>query len=388
MRQLSAQILLFPSVVLALLAPVGTTQAQDGFQVRGYVHYDARRFDESLPGASGAGSELRRVRPIFEYRGKGWSARFMPDLQRATNQALDAYIDFTPEGPWDLRIGRFKTPLSLNRLQSSGALVPMENSVVAGMTPNRDNGVLLGWDVASGWRIEAGAFDGAADDEVKGALDSGVEWVARLAHERKVGEGTLRLGVGASGGDRTGAVGEARLARYRTPGRATWFRYVGSAFADGATGRAIASIDYQHGPWFAQAEAIESRERVRAAGQAAAVAHRAWEVVGSRVLTGEKRTDRGVTPGNWKIPGLDVPVAVELGAHIGHAQVDQDAFRLGLASAATSGRAFDSAGVALSFWFPKQWRLTVDYEHGTVHGAGTTPDHREQALMARLAIAF
>ena len=47
-----------------------------------------------------------------------------------------------------------------------------------------------------------------------------------------------------------------------------------------------------------------------------------------------------------------------------------------------------SAGVSVSLWFPKQWRLTLDYEHGTVEGRAPATDRRERALMARAAIAF
>ena len=389
MRTLAPRISLISAAVLGLLAPCATAHAADGsFRVRGYVHYDVRRYDEELPGSPGDGSETRRFRPIFEYKSDLVSARFMPDLQRDTNQTLDAYLDFTPDAAWDLRVGRFKTPLSLNRLQSSGAVVPMEASVVASMTPNRDNGILLGWDAVPGWRIEAGAFDGAADDVVKGSLDSGVEWVARVVHSRTAGGGKLRLAAGASAGEREGAPGDARLARYRTPGRATWFRYVGDAHADGSTGRAILSADYQRGPLFLQAEAVESRADVRAGATSASLSHHAWEVVGAYTLTGEDRTERGVTPGNWKLPGLELPVAVEVGGHFGHARVDADAFRLGLASTANSGEAYQSAGVSVSFWFPKQWRLTLDYEQGTLDGFGGAADRKERALLARVAVGF
>ena len=160
------------SLAVALTAPA--THAADGtFSAGGYVHYDTRHFHQGAFDSTSDGSEVRRVRPQFRYTSDTWSARLMPDLMRDTNQMLDAYVDITPPGAWDLRVGRFKTPLSLNRLQSANALAVMENSVVAAMTPNRDNGVLLGFDAPgdgdSSWRLEAGVFDGAADDEVKGS---------------------------------------------------------------------------------------------------------------------------------------------------------------------------------------------------------------------------
>lgn len=375
-------------LAFSLLATAQAGAAEPGFGVRGYLHYDVRDFSHTIDDAPGETSELRRVRPIFEYRGSGWSARFMPDLARETNQALDAYVDVAPGGSWDLRIGRFKSPLSIDRLRSANAIALMENSVVAGMTPNRDNGVLLGIETEgdSHWRFEAGAFDGAADDEVKGSTDIGAEWTLRALRTQVLPTGTLRFGVAASGGDRDGDAADPRLARYRTPGRSTWFRYGSGAVADGRTGRIGVFADYHGGPWHAQFEAMQSSETARLAALRERFDHRGWELQAGRVLTGEDRTERGVVPGNARIPGLDLPVAVELTARAGQLRIDGDAFD-GFADPVRSGERLDTYGVALGLWFPKQWRLTLDYERSHIRtpAAGTL---REEALMARMAIAF
>lgn len=380
-----------PAPWLLAFSALATTQAgaaEQGFGVRGYIHYDVRDFSQTIDDSPGETSELRRVRPIFEYRGSGWSARFMPDLARETNQALDAYVDFTPDGNWDLRIGRFKSPLSIDRLRSSNAIALMENSVVAAMTPNRDNGVLFGIETEgeSHWRFEAGVFDGAADDEVKGPTDASAEWTLRTLRTQALRIGTLRFGVAASGGNREGDAADPRLARYRTPGRSTWFRYGGGAFADGRSGRIGAFADYHGGPWHAQLEAMQSSETVRTAALRERFDHRGWELPAGRVLTGEDRTARGVTPGNLRVPGLDLPVAVELTARVGQLRIDRDAFD-GFADPTRSGERLDTWGVALGLWFPKQWRLTLDYERSDIRtpAAGTL---REEVLMARAAIAF
>ena len=374
---------------LACGAPVGAVAGEGAFTARGYIHYDLREFSETASTAVGESSELRRVRPIFEYKSPRWSARFMPDLMRETNQTLDAYVDFTPDGPWDLRVGRFKSPLSLNRLQSANALALVENSVVAAMTPNRDNGVLLGYDTRgeAPWRFEAGLFDGAADDVVKGSLDGDVEWTVRALRTQPIAAGTLRFGAGTSGGRRHGEVGEAELARYRTSGLATWFRYAGDAFSDGDTGRINAFADYHGGPWFAQAEAIRSSETVRLDATRARLSHSGWALRASRVLTGEDRELSGVKPGNQQLPLLGVPVAVELAVHLGAVRIDDDAFRLGLAPA-TSGESMRVAGVSLGLWFPRQWRLTFDYEHTRIDRPGTGVDLHEKVLLTRVALAF
>ena len=377
-------------LALALLPAIPVAQADDkGFSVGGYVHYDTRDFQQRPFASTRDTSDVRRVRPVFQYKSPTWSARLMPDLERETNLALDAYVDITPEAPWDLRIGRFKSPLSMNSQQSSNALVAMENSVVAAMTPNRDNGVLLGFETAgeASWRFEAAAFDGAADDEVKGSLDGGAEWTLRALRKQPLGSGHLRLAIGASGGNREGEPGDARLARGRTPGLETWFRYVGQAYSDGGTSRAIASADWQRGPWYVQAEAIRSVETVRLADSRERIGRRGWELQASHVLTGEDRAVDGVKPANLRLPGLDLPMAVEVGARIAEVRVDDEAFDLGFADPATSGERLRSAGVSVALWFPKQWRLQVDYEHSRI-GLREAGDLTEKALMARAIIAF
>ena len=365
--------------------------AQEGeFKLRGYLHYDVRDFSEIASTPTGESSELRRVRPIIEYKSPRWSLRVMPDLARESNLMLDAYVELTPDAPWDLRIGRFKSPLSIDRLRSVNALALTETSLVAEMTPNRDNGVLLGLQTPgkSYWRLESGVFDGAADGEVKGSLDEGAEWTLRALRLQTGPAANWRIGVGASGGRRQGEPDAARLARYRTPGRSTWFRYAGNAYSDGDSGRIAAFADYYGGPWFAQAEAIRASETVRRGATRARLSHRGWELQAGRVLTGENRTFEGVVPANVRLPALDVPVAIELSAHAGELRIDPDAFTLGLADGSSSGERLRQAGVALGFWFPQQWRLTVGVEHATIRLPNAGPDLRERVVLARLAMAF
>ncbi len=359
------------------------------FDVSGSVHYYHRDFEDTLAGTPGETSEIRRVRPVFEYEGEGWSARFMPDLARDTNYALDAYVDITPDAGWDLRIGRFKSSASIDQLKSTNAVAATEGSLVASMSPNRDNGVLFGYGGKDGsrWRYEVGLFDGAADDEVKGSLDAGAEAMARVVRTIPVGDGALRLGLGASGGNRDGEPGTARLARYRSTGRSTWFRYRGDAYADGATGRVVAFADYYSGPVYAQLEAARSSETVRLGAERTRLAHLGWEAQAGYVLTGDARTYRGVKPGNFVAPGLALPVAVELTGRVGRIGIDTDAFDA-VSDPLTNGRRAEVAGLALGLWFPNKWRLTTEFGVTRVTNAATGERDTERAVITALILAF
>lgn len=372
---------------LAFLLPLWSFAGE--FKLGGSAHYYHRDFDEMLASPAGETSEIRRLRPVFEYKGDGWSARFMPDLARDTNQALDAYLDFAPGDRWDLRVGRFKSSASIDRLKSTNTVAATEASVVASMSPNRDNGILFGYGGKGErrWRYELGVFDGAADDEIKGSLDAGAEWMARVVRTVPVDAGAFRVGLGASGGIREGEPGDARLARYRSVGRSTWFRYRGDAHADGSTGRIVAFADYYGGPLYLQGEAIRSRETVRLGDDRVQLAHRGWELQAGYVLTGDARTYRGIEPGNFVLPGLDTPVAVEVTGRIGRITIDDDAFDV-VADPLATGREAELAGIALGLWFKNKWRLTSEYSITRVANAATGDRGSERVLTVALIMAF
>lgn len=358
------------------------------FEIGGYVHYYWRDFHDTVSSSTGETSEVRRVRPVFEYRAERWSARFMPDLEREQNKALDAYIDITPDAGWDLRIGRFKSSPSIDQLKSTNAVAATELSGVAAMTPSRDNGILLGLGAKDArWRYEFGVFDGAADDQVKGSLDGGAEGMARFVGTFPAGAGKFRFGLGGTSGRREGEPGQARLARYQTPGRSTWFRYRGDAYADGSTSRLVGFADYYGGPAYAQLEAARSSETVRLDGERTRLSHTGWEAQAGYVLTGDARTYGGVKPGNFVLPGLDLPVAVELTGRVGRVRVDDNAFDFA-ADPLVNGREAGLAGLALGFWFPNKWRLTTEFEVTRVTNAATGARDTERAVIANLVMVF
>ncbi len=365
---------------LSLITPaLAFAQDDSGFQVSGYAHYYLRDYDE-LAGAAADESELRRFNPVFEYKSSRWSARLMADLMRDTNKLLDAYVGYTSPSGWDLRIGRSKTPLSIDRLKSANAVAVGEASAVAVMASNRDNGIVWGHGGKGerNWRWEAGVVNGAAADEVKGSIDGDYDVLARVVRTTPLAGGSLRAGLAASVGEREGEVSAPGLARYRTPGRASWFRYRSDVVADGRTSHVAAFSDYYHGPGFVQAEWIQASETARGSTVSRHLSHRGWEVQAGYVLTGEKRGFGGVTPAHWEIPGIQLPVAVELAGHVGRIDVDRDAFAAGLANPLTSGQSAQVRGAAVSFWFPKRWRVLVGYDDTRIDIAGPASDLREK----------
>src|SRR6185503_12366863 len=99
-------------------------------KLRGYLQADARVFTLE-EGDTGTDSLfLRRVRPIFEgtvY--KYFDFRIMPDFGGASTVLQDAYARVTYFPYAQLTAGKFKSPMSLERLQSGADLTFIERSI-------------------------------------------------------------------------------------------------------------------------------------------------------------------------------------------------------------------------------------------------------------------
>src|SRR5215218_10121264 len=105
---------------------------------------------------------MRRVRPILEgtvYKNIGF--RLMPDFGLGNTVLQDAYIDFKYWPQAQLRLGKFREPVSLERLQSAQDLALVERSIANYLTPNRDIGAQFSGDLSKGTvSYQFGLFNG------------------------------------------------------------------------------------------------------------------------------------------------------------------------------------------------------------------------------------
>jgi len=174
------------------------------FRLRGYVQSDARFFDAggtAIPGSSTF--LLRRVRPIFEATAyKYFGVRLMPDFGDGKVVLYDAYVDAKPTSAFNVRLGKFKPPIGLERLQSAADVRFVERGLPTSLVPNRDVGVQLSGDVA-GARVAyaIGAFDGVPDAAISdGDLSNGKDVVGRVFFRPFATDAALPdVGLGVAG---------------------------------------------------------------------------------------------------------------------------------------------------------------------------------------------
>ncbi len=361
---------------------------------RGLVQGDARSWigDDALP--QNDGFLLRRVQPTLEGSlGKLIGFRLMPELAGDSASISDAYIDLKFDPRATLRVGKFKAPVGLERLQSSGANTFVELGLSSELAPSRDLGVQLQGEFDGGaLTYAAGVFNGAPDgrDGASANSDDAFEYAARVFWEpfRGADHAAAGLGVGlaASTGDVTGG-GNAALPRYRTPGQAQFFGYRGAVQADGARRRIAPQAYWYHGPVGLLGEYVESSQDVRVGGTAARIDNRAWQLAASWVMTGEAASYRGAVKPDRPFTG-DGLGAFELAARVGALSVDDEAFPL-FADPASAARHVRAWTIGLNWYLTQNLKLMTNYSEADFDGGAPAGDREtEKTLFTRAQVAF
>lgn len=393
------------------------TAGKEGFQfktgdgkfvlkLRGVLQADGRIFP-GLPEALGQNTFLlRRVRPIVEGTVfDRFSFRITPDFGGGVVVLQDGYADvrFWPE--LKLRVGKFKEPVGLERLQSANNLLFVERGFPTSLAPNRDVGVQLFGDIAGGLVSYAvGLFDGVYDGgSTDGDNNDGKDIVGRIFVQPflKTEIAPLKgLGIGVAGtyGEQKGTATTPNLPSYKTAGQLTFFRYINDAatataaanttVASGKVFRLSPQLYYSWGPFGLLGEYVRSSQQVTNNNGAATLTHQAWQAAASFVLTGEKASYKGVKPKNPFSLKEGKWGAVELAARYNELRIDSDTFPnfAKPTQSASRARAF---GGGVNWYLNDNVKLVADYEQTLFAGGATTGNRKtERVIESRLEVAF
>jgi phosphate-selective porin OprO and OprP len=360
-------------------------------KLRGYMQTQFRDFPKES-GDTGTDSVfLRRVRPIFEgtvY--KYFDFKIMPDFGQSQVRIFDAYFDVNYFKPWVwLRGGKFKPPVSLERLQSATDLEFAERSIANQLAPNRDTGFQLGGFVPEGlgeWQV--GVFDGALDNQLLDSnptSDFDADFRVFLTPFAPMDLDFLKgFGFGFAGTyGHTKAADNLNQISYKTPGASTFFVYNTSTsssdtitvLSNGAHYRVDPQGYYYWGPFGLMGEYINStigaeRTEVKTSGKTktttvrdATFDNQGWFVQGSYVLTGEDASYKGVVPINPFDPLNGRWGAFEIAAQGSYLGVDPKAFSLGFAKRPNSTQHASTYGVGINWYLNKNFKLQADWYH-------------------------
>lgn len=362
-------------------------------QVRAYAHLDGRFYPGDDRALAVDTFLLRRVRPIVA----GTLARYfdfqiMPDFGGGTTVLQEAYLDVRYSTKARVRIGKFKSPVGLERLQSATVISFVERAFPTALVPNRDVGVQLHGDLGDGVVSYAvGVFDGAPDGgSVDLDLNDGKDVAARIfLSPFKRGTSALKelgVGIGGSYGNQSGS-----LPAYRSGGQISVLTLAAGITADGARKRYSPQLSFYSGPFGLMAEYVQSKSRVlRASTEAHTdLTAKAWQTTATLTLTGDAASFTGVRPREPFDPPKGQWGALELAARVNGLELDTAAVRDGLIDPTRSVRKAFAWAVGLNWYLNRNVKQVFDYERTTFTGGATSGDRpAENALFFRTHLSF
>jgi phosphate-selective porin OprO/OprP len=321
-----------------------------------------------------------------------------PDFAGGTLVLQDAYVDTVFSPAFRVRTGKAKSAFGFERLLSVSNSLFLERAFPSTIAPNRDIGVQVLGDISGGLisyiaGVTNGVADGSSSDtDTNDSKDLSGRIVFRPFVKRDAAHPAHGLAL-AMAGTRGRATGAAGLPTFKTTIlQQTYFSYAAGAtpaVADGVRTRYSPAIWYLRGPFGGWGEYVHSEVPVRRGNIVQDVAHDAWQVAASWVLTGEAATDSstGIRPrhnfdfgnGHWG--------AFQVSARYHVLEVDEKALALGLAAPGSSHKA--EAWTAGLRWYlnPNVW-YTVNFERTVFDGNANGSRRAENALAFRTQLYF
>jgi phosphate-selective porin OprO and OprP len=190
------------------------------------------------------------------------------------------------------------------------------------------------------------------------------------------------------------AAGRAVLPAFNTAGgQAPFFTYGSNSIAAGRRLNYTPQLYYYLGPFGLMGEYVVSTQKVAAAAAGSPlvrkISNHAWQAAGSWVLTGEKKSFRGVVPrrgiearnrpgkGAWEVAGRYAVL-----------NVDPTVFSAGFANPFTSAQSVRAWTVGLNRYLNYFLKLQLNYEQTHFVGGGNSNRPTEKVFEQRLQVAF
>jgi phosphate-selective porin OprO/OprP len=341
-----------------------------------------------------SGFSLRRVRPILAgtlYH--DFDFFLQPDFGGNAAAIFDAYLDVKPWTAANLRVGKFKTPLGVERLQTDSNLVFAERGLTADLIPQRDTGVELyggfwGGVLTYQASFTNGTADGAStpDSPATNSKD-GTARIFALPFKNAAVPALRGLGVGLAGSYSRDNVA---VPTYKTAsGQEQFFSYAAATAFSGERIHWVPQANYYWGPLGLYGEYAQTSQVARTGTLKNRLTNDAWQAAASWVLTGEPASYTGVQPDKNFDARARTWGAWEIAARLHQLQVDPKTFSQGFASPATSASRATAYTAGLNWYLNRFVKFTTDYEQTWFkggNGAGNRPI--ERVFGERWQVAF
>ncbi len=367
---------------------VTSADKQYSLQLRAYAQADSRTFVDNSNASNASTFLIRTARPVLDAKMTDYfAARIVMDFGSGSTRLPDAYLDFRPmpqSNYVNLRLGKFKTPMGLERWQSEQEINFVERGMPTNLVPSRDIGVMAFGDILPDQLEYQLALTNGAPDLVDTSIDTdnGKDITARLfAHPfRWMGIPQLSgfgAGIAGSIGEHQGSSASSNLMDgYRTAAQARFFTYSSGAYADGKQWRVNPQAYYYNGPFGAMGEYIVNAQEVQRTTNHATLRNDAWMGVVNYVLTGEDASFDGVKParefnlanGDWG--------AFEVLGRYSALNVDDKAFA-NFASLAASAKSARETTLGVTWHLNSSLKINANYSWTSFDGGDTGNLDRE-----------
>ena len=386
-----------------------TANGKDGFsfksndgafalRIGGYLQVDSRNYvrDRQYRGADTF--LIRRAR--LDLRGTVFQVadfRLVPSFDSGVGGIQEGYLDLKFLQGLAVRGGKFKSPIGLERLQSSADILFVETGLATNLTPNYDTGSglwgdLLGNRISYNFSLVNGSPDNTTldADNNKSKEGAGRVFFTPFGNDWNLLKG-IGFGVGGSYGHEDGT---SAATTFKTVGQLTAFSYGAAVQARGRHIRIDPQAYWYIGAFGVQGEYIRSSQDLINATTIAAskivrrISLEAWQVQASYVLGGTP-SYKSVTPKHNFDPTHGTWGALELAARWNVFVAEGEAFNQGFVAGATTARRINSAGIGFNWHLAKGLKLQNDYDLSDFKGR-TTNTFRltERFLSTRLQVAF
>ncbi|MEQ1891568.1 MAG: porin [Planctomycetota bacterium] len=241
--------------------------------------------------------DLKRVRPEISGELAGSLAfNIEPNFSENEVELEEAWVG--PKvlgGRATLHIGRMKAPFNLEEVRSRRFIDFPYFSIVNQLAPAEDHGLFLNGASADG-RHEYGfaLYNGTGSADTNASKDVAARWMLHpFAGHEASRFANLQFGLAGTLGSQDEEVGELAL---KNETRLDIIPFADDARLDGTRERLGLELAWFAGPWFVQGEYLGMRQEMSSgAGEERVLFHGGYLTL-ARVLTGETRTFRGVTP--------------------------------------------------------------------------------------------
>ena len=332
---------------------------------------------------------LRRVRPTFSGTVYQYVDYFIrPDFGGGQTIIYDAYAELKYFSRFKLRVGKFKPPVGLERLQSDDDTSFSERGLPTLLVPSRDIGFQLSGDLVKGRANYAvGVFNGVPDNSLSDiAPGTHRDYAARIflppfATDNESPLRGLGFGVGAS----SGSVDGQALPSYKSFGQNSFLPFAAGVTEAGHRTRLAPQAYYYAGPFGLYTEYGLTQEGLQKSNARTNVGFRAWQVQASYILTGEKKGFRSPTPKKSFDPSHGGYGAWEIAIRAGEFSADQAIYADGLASPTNAARIAKERVAAVNWYLNRLFRFSLNYGN-TRFGGGNRPE--EKVVILRFQINF